>query len=503
MTDTPWQGDATSLVEAFRSGERSPVEEMQATLTAIEASDLNCFSFVDQERALQAAKDADVSLPFGGIPMGIKELDSVQGWPDTKASLVFKDRIATKSSTTVDRIQTRGGAALVGLTNASEFGGLNVGITKLNGVTHNPWMHGKTVGGSSGGSGAAVAGGLVTLASAADGGGSIRIPAGYNGLVGFKGTYGRIPRGPEAHSRPSTEVPGCLSRSVRDIARYFDVCAGVDLRDPWSLPSEGTWESLLGSTKLKGLKVGVIASLGGVTLDHGVEELILQRSKELIEALGWEQVEINLPLPNMTAEWMMGNVSTLLAELGDLWPGCAGDLTPAIEDGLRLGQSFYNLRTAAIAEAKRLELNAAFASAFEKVDLILTATNPGPAFAADSQMSGSPAPIIDKVLSHPVGRAATRAALAVMRTAGGVVPNTPSAVLGLASTRIPEILEMGGLTIPANIYGNPAVSLPAGLLGGLPVGLQVMAANHQDALLLDVALAAERTFEWPLAAPKR
>ena len=80
MTDTPWQGDATSLVEAFRSGERSPVEEMQATLTAIEASDLNCFSFVDQERALQAAKDADVSLPFGGIPMGIKELDSVQGW---------------------------------------------------------------------------------------------------------------------------------------------------------------------------------------------------------------------------------------------------------------------------------------------------------------------------------------------------------------------------------------------------------------------------------------
>ena len=83
------------------------------------------------------------------------------------------------------------------------------------------------------------------------------------------------------------------------------------------------------------------------------------------------------------------------------------------------------------------------------------------------------------------------------------MPNTPSAVLGLASTRIPEILEMGGLTIPANIYGNPAVSLPAGLLGGLPVGLQVMAANHQDALLLDVALAAERTFEWPLAAPKR
>ncbi|MEZ5179530.1 MAG: amidase [Acidimicrobiales bacterium] len=210
MADAPWSGDACSLVDAFRAGERSPREELEATLAAIEASDLNAFSHVDPERALAAADRADVSQPFGGVPVGIKELDSVEGWPDTSASLVFEDRIATDTSTAVARLRDDGGAVLVGLTCASEFGGLNVSVTKLTGVTHNPWRHGKTVGGSSGGSAAAVSGGLVTLCSAADGGGSIRIPAGYTGLVGMKGTYGRIP-GARPPSRPSTEVFGCLA----------------------------------------------------------------------------------------------------------------------------------------------------------------------------------------------------------------------------------------------------------------------------------------------------
>ena len=354
MNDLPWSGDACSLVDAFRSGERSPREELDVTLAAIEASDLNCFSHVDPERAIAAAETADVSLPFGGIPVGIKELDHVEGWPDTQASLVFKDRIATATSTSVERLQHRGGATLVGLTNASEFGGLNVSVTKLNGVTHSPWRHGRTVGGSSGGSAAAVSGGLVTLCTAADGGGSIRIPAGYTGLFGLKGTYGRIPRGPSAYSRPSTEVYGCLARSVRDTARYLDVAAGYDSKDPWSLPSAGRWEAELGSHELSGLKVAVIANLGDVDLEPGVAQRIEEHAEQLIAVTGMKRVELDLEIPNLAIEWMMGNVSTLLAEIGDRWPDCADDLTDAIEDGLRLSQSLYNLRTAATAERKRL-----------------------------------------------------------------------------------------------------------------------------------------------------
>jgi len=173
-----WPGDACSLVEAFRRGERSPLEELEATYAAIEASDLNAFGHLDPERAVAAARNADVNAPFGGVPIGVKELDQVKGWPDTEACVVFADRKATYSSVMVQRLE-RAGAVLAGLTTASEFGGVNVTRTVLNGATHNPWQHGRTPGGSSGGSAAAVAGGLVTLATAGDGGGSIRIPASH------------------------------------------------------------------------------------------------------------------------------------------------------------------------------------------------------------------------------------------------------------------------------------------------------------------------------------
>src|SRR3546814_865091 len=140
MSDLPWQGDACALVDAFRAGERSPVEELDATLAAIDRSDLNAFSFVDPERARAAAAKADVSLPFGGVPTAIKELDPVAGWPWTEASLVFKDRVATRTSHQTERLFERGGVVPVGKTTASEFGGLNVSVTKIKGVTHNPWQ---------------------------------------------------------------------------------------------------------------------------------------------------------------------------------------------------------------------------------------------------------------------------------------------------------------------------------------------------------------------------
>ncbi len=149
----PWQGDAVSLVEAFRSGERAPSEELEATIEAIEASGLRAFPFLDLGWARSAAADADVSQPFGGVPIGIKELEPVEGWPANEASLVFDGRLAEHTATHVERI-LGAGAVPVGQTAASEFGGLNVSVTKLHGVTHNPWQHGKTAGGSSGGSAA-------------------------------------------------------------------------------------------------------------------------------------------------------------------------------------------------------------------------------------------------------------------------------------------------------------------------------------------------------------
>lgn len=247
MENKTWQGDACGLVDAFRSGERSPVEELQATFEAIEATDLNCFSFVDKDQAMAKAEAADVSKPFGGVPLGVKELEPYKGWPYTEACLVFKDRVAEFTSTAMVRNETIGGMVPVGLTTASEFGGLNVSMTKLNGICHNPWKYEATAGGSSGGSAAAVAGGLVALATGGDGGGSIRIPAGFNGLPGLKSTSGLIPRGPHHSIHPSTVVLGIMARSVRDIARHLDVTSGYDLHDPYSLPKVDDFEQMLGS----------------------------------------------------------------------------------------------------------------------------------------------------------------------------------------------------------------------------------------------------------------
>ena len=179
----------------------------------------------------------------------------------------------------------------VGLTTASEFGGLNVGVTKLNGVTHNPWRHGRTPGGSSAGSASAVAGGLVTLATGGDGGGSIRIPAGYTGLLGMKGTYGRIPRGPDAWFRPGTVVLGCLARSVRDAARYYDVCAGYDPIDPTSLPKKRRMGSRARHARARGRRVAVIPALGGVNVEPAVDAQVRASAAALIAANGMVEVD--------------------------------------------------------------------------------------------------------------------------------------------------------------------------------------------------------------------
>ena len=267
-TDSPWLGDAVSLVDAFRRKERSPLEELRASLTAIEKSSLNAFSFVDTEGAIERAKKADVSKPFGGVPLGVKELDSVQGWPNTEACMVFADRKATHTSVLVELATNLCGANHMGLCTASEFGGVNVTRTVLNGATHNPWMHGSTPGGSSGGSASAVAGGLVTLATGGDGGGSIRIPAGFTGLVGLKATFGRIPRAPHVELGNLTVNIGIMARSIRDTARWFDVCNGHDTRDPLSLPRVNNWESELGkhSQSLHGKTAVLAPNWGGAVV---------------------------------------------------------------------------------------------------------------------------------------------------------------------------------------------------------------------------------------------
>jgi aspartyl-tRNA(Asn)/glutamyl-tRNA(Gln) amidotransferase subunit A len=460
MTNTPWLGDACSLVEEFRAGRRSPREEMQATLEAVKNSKLNAVSFVDEEGALERASRADISLPFGGIPMGVKELDNVTGWPATEASVPFADRKATYTSTMVTRLIERGGATHFGLTTASEFGGVNVTRTVLNGVTRNPWNLERTPGGSSGGGAAGVAGGLFALGTGGDGGGSIRIPAGFNGLVGLKSTYGRIPRGPHAEYGNLTVTIGGMTRSVRDTARWFDICNGHDASDPLSLPTVSGWEAGLGSTPVAGLKVAIVQDWGGAVVSPAMWNVLLEAADHLVTSAKLRRVDgVNTELPRMGAAWSISGMIEIASALGDMWPACADDLTPEMRMGLQLTEGRYNASERAKIEARRAAVNMRMAEIFEQVDLVITASNPDVAFIAE-----------------------------------GPLPNTFGGVKAGAGNN-------GLLTFPCNLHGNPGISVPAGTVDGLPVGLQIIGPHFSEQVLLELAHVLERERPWPLTAP--
>ncbi|MEK7426260.1 MAG: amidase [Actinomycetota bacterium] len=465
MGDVPWQGDACSLVDEFRARRRSPLEELQATYAAIEHSDLNAFCYLPRDQAEQSARSADVQLPFGGVPIGVKELDHVAGWPDTDACVVFADNTASHTSLMVERARDLGGAVLAGQTTASEFGGVNLTRTVLHGSTHNPWQHDRTPGGSSGGSAAAVAGGQVTLATGGDGGGSIRIPAGFTGLVGLKATFGRIPLGPRRENGNYTVTVGCMARSVRDTARWFDVCNGHDPRDQFSLPRVEGWEAGLGThvDALRGARVAVVPDWGGAVASPAMWAVLAEHAEHLIAAAGLVRVDhVDTALPSMGAAWSISGMIAIATQLGDAWPECAHLLTPEMRYGLETAPSRYGMEARAKIESRRMELNERMAAIFDPstgVDFVLTASNPDVAFEAD-----------------------------------GPLPDTFGGIHGGAGNN-------GRLTFPCNLHGNPAISVPAGTVDGLPVGLQIVGRHFSEQRLFDLALTIERTRPWPLVAP--
>ena len=463
---TPWLGDACGLVDAFRAKDLSPLEALDASIAAIGASSLNAFSHTDFERAREAAANAALSRPFGGVPCGVKELERVQGWPYTEASLLFRDRVSDHDDTSLSRLRTAG-AVLAAQTTASEFGGINCTSTELHGTTRNPWNLERTPGGSSGGTAAAVAGGLLPIATGSDGGGSIRIPAGFAGLFGLKATYGRVPKGPDAGIEPLTSVLGCLTRSVRDTARYFDCCNGFDRRDPLSLPVVGGWEAALGSYDLSGMTAAIVVDLGIATVRDEVADVVVEAAARLAAAARLRLVTVVPTLPPLRGQWAMANQPAFVADLGDAYPDRLEGLSREMRAGLTAAQDRYDLERAAAVERYRRQLNGAMAELFDRADFVFCSTNPDVAFAAEGP---PPSTVPGHDLIHEVGFAR-----AIMNTAA--------------------------LTAASNLNGSPAVSIPAGLVDELPVGLQVLAGHHREELLLDLALVAEREMPWPQVAP--
>jgi aspartyl-tRNA(Asn)/glutamyl-tRNA(Gln) amidotransferase subunit A len=452
---------AIEIAESVRAGERSAVEVLEQALAEVQAGNdrLNAFVHLDEDLARAAAEAVDQQVargsdpgPFAGVPFGVKDLDDCAGMPTSHGSLVYQGRgPVARDSIHVARLRAAG-AVPIGKTAAPEFGTLNFTKTKAWGITRNPWDPSRTPGGSSGGSAAAVAAGWIPMATASDGGGSTRIPAGFTGLVGMKPSHGRIPD--PGLSGSQTAVHGMLTTTVADSARHLDVTAGPDDVDRLSLPAPTLrYEEAIESLPVAGLRARWSVDLGFVEeVDAEVARLAEAAASALVRAAGLEVVAGEVRLHDPVAAWLgIGAMDLWFGIEEDSWPSVADDLTRYSRDVLEQTQDYPISRFARAVRARQ-RLAEDTAALFREVDVLLTPTTAVPAFAAEGPPPGG--------------------ALA-----------TP-------------------FTMLANLSWNPSISVPAGLTSeGLPVGLQITAARHRDEVPLRLARIWEQTNPWPRHAP--
>src|SRR2546422_6159142 len=242
--DLHWQ-PATTLARLIRQKKVSPVELLGAILDRIDKLNprLNAFVTLTAEQARREARAAERALtkrsatlgPLHGVPFSVKDLVITKGVRTTFGTPLYRDNVPTEDAPIVARLKAAGGIML-GKTNTPTMGWIGATHNLLFGVTRNPWNLERTPGGSSGGASAAAAAGLGPLHVGTDGGGSIRIPAAFAGIYGFKASYGRIPTYPVSGAWSLSHV-GPMTRTVADAALMLGVCAGPDERDPLSLPA--------------------------------------------------------------------------------------------------------------------------------------------------------------------------------------------------------------------------------------------------------------------------
>jgi aspartyl-tRNA(Asn)/glutamyl-tRNA(Gln) amidotransferase subunit A len=435
--------DVRATAEAVRSGRLGATDTVEHALDRID---------------LRVARGDDPG-PLAGVPIGVKELEDVAGWPHTLGSKLLADRIATTTSTQLTRARSAG-AIPIGLTASPEMGAGSYTSSLLHGVCRNPWNPELTPGGSSGGSAAAVVAGLVPLATGSDSGGSLRIPAAYCGVFGFKGTYGRIPRGPGYVGSPNIRNYGVLTRTVADTARFLDCVVGADERDPLSLPHPGyRYEDALTAVSLSGLRAAWSDDLGFGVCNSEVASVARETAADFIAGAGLRERDIHVSLSDPAEAWRVLGTPDLHQMLRPHLPERAADVSPVLRF---LAASAEHLDAGAIVRANELRyaLGEALARIFEEIDVLLLPTTAVPAFVAEGPM---PAEI------------------------GG---------------RSVDPLTTVAPTYPFNLSGHPAASVPAGMAGGAPIGLQIVARRHEDLTVLAAAAAVERMRPWPYLAPE-
>jgi len=469
MANDLFQLSALDLGSAVRGGDISAVESVNAALARIEQhnAELGAFGLVCGERALAEARAMESVIaagddpgPLAGVPLGVKDLEDVAGLPTTFGSVPFRDFVADVDSVHVARLRAAG-AIVVGKTNTPEFGYTAFTRNRVFGTARNPWNLERTPGGSSGGSAAAVAGRLVPLATASDGGGSIRIPACYVGAFGFKPTFGRVPIGPEQLGLlrwVDTVHYGPLTRTVADGALYLDVTCGYHPCDPTSLPRPArSYLSQLDEAPAP-LRVGFSRDLGYALVQRDVMREV-EEAVGVFRGLGHQVEDVDEAFPDLGRAWAYLSGAETWAEVQPFVAGREGELGRSFWAGLEAA-STVTVEQVARFQRERLRLNEVLERLFGRYDLLLTPAMPTEAFAAT-----------------------------------GPLPS------GADGEEFTSPIHAVAFTFPFNLSGHPAATVRAGFTdAGLPAGLQMVAERHRDDLVLQAARAyeRERPFDrWP------
>jgi aspartyl-tRNA(Asn)/glutamyl-tRNA(Gln) amidotransferase subunit A len=457
----------TELVDLIRRKHLSPVEVLRAYLDRIDRfnGELNAIVTLHADRALDAARGLERRIvageevgPLGGVPFAVKDLEDVGGMLTTFGSPLFRDHLAERDSINVERLRAAG-AHPIGKSNTPEFGAYMQTSNALFGATRNPWNLERTPGGSSGGAAAALVGGLVPLATASDGGGSIRHPAAFTGCVGLKPTFRRVPQRPNpVLTFDDTAVWGPLTLTVRDAARLADVTFGPSEEDPSALPPPtDSYEATL-EEPLAPLRIGYGADFGCFVQPDVARQV--DASARVIERLGHVVEPFDQPIPFVGKAWSLLGAVTEYIKHGEFLDRAPEQIDPMILSGLRRMRE----RAAddlAYAYRRRTELVGWTASAFARFDVLLMPTLPLEAFPVE--------------LLHP------------------------SEIAG----RPIRIHDAFPFTHPFNLSGHPALSLPAGMTdAGLPAAIQLVGPRFREDVLLRLGRQFEQARPWPLA-PER
>lgn len=453
MTTDLTQASAARLARLYGNRKASPVETMKAVLARSErlAGTINALCRIDGDDALAAArrsekrwKKGEPLSPLDGVPVSIKELVRVKGWPASMGSKLTDKAPVDADAPAVARLR-EAGAIVFAQSTSSEYGHKGVTDSPLHGITRNPWNTGHTPGGSSGGAGAAVAAGLGPIAIGTDGGGSVRIPASFTGLIGLKATFGRVPAWPPSMTGDLSNT-GPMARTALDCALIMNAIARPDARDAYGLPPDGADYAAKLAKRPNKLKVGFALRFGDHPVDLEVAALATAAARRF-EAMGCDVEEVEAPFSFADASrafvvhWLAS-----LQRLLQLFPEERHhEFDASLLAGARAGLR-YSVQDVADAQVTRRDLAIAWNLFFEKYDLLLSPT-----------VAVQPFEVGKNLPEGPDGKAN------VMWS-----PYTPQ----------------------FNLSRHPAASVPCGLSRqGLPLGLQIASAHYRDALVLRAAAA--------------